>query len=56
MRRPVGRLYAPYMAMSSDGGALTSQQAVALVMVWSEPTVGLATNQFKVRTPHSTAC
>ncbi|BDA42482.1 probable extracellular serine proteinase at N-terminal half [Coccomyxa sp. Obi] len=51
--RPVGRLYAPYMAMSSDGGALTCQQAVALIMVWSEPITGLETSQFTVTGPAS---
>lgn len=51
MRRPVGRMYAPYMAISSDGGALTGQQACAMVIVWAEPVAGLATSQFKVSGP-----
>ena len=46
-------MYAPYMAISSDGGALTSQQACALVIVWAEPVTGLAASQFKVSGPPS---
>lgn len=41
------------MAVSSDGGALTSQQASALVIVWSEPITGLAASQFKIMGPAS---
>ncbi|EIE20927.1 hypothetical protein COCSUDRAFT_54280 [Coccomyxa subellipsoidea C-169] len=44
-------MYAPYVAVSSEGGALTSQQAIALVIVWAEPITGLATSQFKVSGP-----
>ncbi len=50
-------MYAPYMAVSSEGGALTSQQAIALVIVWAEPITGLATSQFKVcQTRPSNCC
>ena len=53
--RPVGRMFAPYMAFSSDYGAVTDQQSCVLVLVFSEPIVGLVATQFKVSGPTSTS-
>lgn len=44
-------MYAPYMAFSSDGGALTSEQSCVLIIVFTEPITGLATSHFKVTGP-----
>ena len=53
--RPVGRMFAPYMAFSSDYGAVTDQQSCVLILVFSEPIVGLVATQFKVSGPTSTS-
>ena len=45
--RPVGVLYAPYMAFSGSQGAVTSEQNVALLAVFSEAITGLSTSSFK---------
>lgn len=49
--RPVGVIYAPYMAVSGDEGAVTNQQAVTLVIVFSEAVSGLTTSNFKASIP-----
>ena len=54
-RRPVGRMFAPYMAFSSDYGAVTDQQDCVLILVFSEPIVGLVAAQLKVSGPTSTS-
>lgn len=45
--RPVGILYAPYMAFSGSQGAVTNDQNVALLAVFSEAVTGLSTSNFK---------
>jgi len=42
-------LYAPYMAVSGSQGAVTSEQNVVLLAVFSEAVSGLTTANFKVR-------
>ena len=46
--RPVGQIYAPYMVFSGGQGAITSQQNVVLLIVFSEAVQGLATTNFQV--------
>ena len=53
--RPVGVLYAPYMAVSGEQGPVTSDQNVALVIVFSEAVTGLTTANFKVNITPCTA-
>lgn len=55
MRRPVGRLYAPYVAFSGELGAVTAEQSVVIVAVFSEPVLGLAPSQFAVAGPAGAA-
>ena len=43
------------MAFSSDYGAVTDQQSCVLILVFSEPIVGLVATQFKVSGPTSTS-
>ncbi len=54
--RPVGVLYAPYMAFSGSQGAVTSEQNVALLAVFSEAITGLSTSNFKVQSHQLAAC
>ena len=48
--RPVGVLYAPYVAFSGSQGAITSEQNVALLAVFSEAVTGLSASNFKAST------
>jgi hypothetical protein len=48
-------MYAPYMAFSSDYGAITSEQSCVLVVVFAEPVSGLSANQFKVTGPNTSS-
>ena len=43
------------MAFSSDYGAVTDQQSCVLILVFSEPIVGLVATQLKVSGPTSTS-
>ena len=49
--RPRGRLYGPYLGYSGDAGAVTDQQSVAVVAVFSEPVIGVAAASFTVAGP-----
>lgn len=50
-------MYAPYMAFSSAQGAITSQQAVTLVIVFSEAVSGLTASNFQAGLlPQSVPC
>ena len=48
-------MFAPYMAFSSDYGAVTDQQSCVLILAFSEPILGLVATQFKVSGPTSTS-
>ena len=49
--RPRGRLYGPYLGYSGDAGAVTDQQSVAVVAVFSEPVTGVGADSFTVVGP-----
>ena len=51
----MGRLYAPYVAFSGELGAVTAEQSVVVVAVFSEPVAGLAPSQFAVSGPAGAA-
>lgn len=55
MRRPVASLYAAYTATSGDQGAVTSEQDVVAVAVFSEPVTGLSPASFKLAGPNGAA-
>ena len=40
-------MYAPYMAYAGGQGAITSEQAIVLLVVFSEPVTGLTTANFQ---------
>ena len=54
-RRPQGRMFAPYMAHASDLGAVTSEQNVVVLVVFSEPVTSLTAAAFTVTGPASGA-
>jgi hypothetical protein len=46
-------MYTPYMSFSSDSGAITDQQNCVLILVFSEPVMGLDASQFQISGPQS---
>lgn len=49
--RPRARLYGPYLSYSGDAGAVTDQQSVVVVAVFSEPVTGMSASSFTVTGP-----
>ena len=50
-RRPVGRIYATYMATSGDLGLITQEHNTTFICVFSEPITGLSPEDFAVTGP-----
>lgn len=49
--RPRARLYGPYLGYSGDAGAITDEQSVAVVAVFSEPVTGVDARSFSLTGP-----